>query len=107
MDKNNNKSNNAIVQFPSLYVKYFLMDNYPKETFVKLASSFLDGRLTLNRSLPPNGPFMVEVDLIQRESGKIYLHIKTLYAFSDPVEAEVMGLQILSDYLKRPDKQAF
>lgn len=77
------------------------MQNYPVERFVKLSSTFLDGRLTLNHCQPPNGPYMVEVDLIQRESAKIFRHIKTLYGFSDPQEAEEMGLQVLADHLKK------
>jgi hypothetical protein len=44
--------------------------------------------------------FHAEVDIINKESRKIYRHVKSLFGFSDAREARNEGIQVLSQYLR-------
>ncbi len=72
---------------------------FPAEFFIKLeGQDFLLGRLSINKM---NGSFWVEVDIVQKESKKIFAHVGNLYNTSDLDEAVTNSVQMLSGYVKR------
>ncbi|MCO4792296.1 MAG: hypothetical protein KC493_01195 [Bacteriovoracaceae bacterium] len=72
---------------------------YPQDFFLVLQDSpFLEGRISLNKL--DNG-FCVEVDVVQKESRKIYKHIDILYGHEDEQEAIDAGVQRLSQFFKK------
>jgi hypothetical protein len=71
---------------------------FPKEIFLKLeGQEFLEGRLTINQL---KSSFWVEVDLVQIESRKIWVHVGDLHNVSSEDEATYRSVQMLSDFLK-------
>ncbi len=71
---------------------------FPAEFFVKLeGQDFLLGRLSINKM---NSSFWVEIDIVQKESKKIWAHVGNLYGISELDEAVDRSVQTLSDYLK-------
>lgn len=73
---------------------------FPAEFFIKLdGQDFLLGRLSINKM---NSSFWVEVDIVQKESKKIFAHVGNLYNVSDLDEAVTSSVQMLSSYV-RPD----
>ena len=71
---------------------------FPAEYFVKLdGQEYLLGRLSINKM---NSSFWVEVDIVQKESKKIFAHVGNLYNVSDVDEAVTMSVQMLSKYVK-------
>ena len=47
--------------------------------------------------------FSVEIDVVQKESRKIFKHVDILYHFEDEQEAIDAGVQRLSQFLKGED----
>lgn len=79
-----------------------MFEEYPQEYFVKIDDDFIEGRLTLN--LLDDGRFSVELDLVQRESRKIWKHIGLLGPFSPQVtkhEAIDLAYQEFSSFLRK------
>jgi len=73
-------------------------DPYPLENFLEIENNpHLLGRVVVSRS--PRG-FNVEVDIVQKESKKIFKHVENLYAFDNPDEALEHGVFKLSSFLK-------
>lgn len=71
---------------------------FPAEYFIKLeGQEFLLGRLSINKM---NNSFWVEVDIVQKESKKIFAHVGNLYNVSDLDEAVTSSVQMLSRYVK-------
>ncbi len=71
---------------------------FPKEIFLKLeGQEFLEGRLTINQL---KNSYWVEVDLVQIESRKIWVHVGDLHNIPSEDEATYRSVQMLSDYLK-------
>jgi hypothetical protein len=71
---------------------------FPTEFFIKLdGQEFLLGRLSINKM---NSSFWVEVDIVQKESKKIFAHVGNLYNVSDLDEAVTSSVQMLSSYVK-------
>jgi hypothetical protein len=71
---------------------------FPAEFFVKLeGNDFLLGRLSINKM---NANYWVEIDIVQKESKKIWAHVGNLYGVSELDEAVDRSVQTLSDYLK-------
>jgi hypothetical protein len=71
---------------------------FPKEIFLKLeGQEFLEGRLTINQL---KSSFWVEVDLVQIESRKIWVHVGDLHNIASEDEATYRSVQMLSDFLK-------
>lgn len=71
---------------------------FPSEFFIKLeGQDFLLGRLSVNKM---NSTFWVEIDIVQKESKKIWAHVDNLYGISELDEAVDRSVQRLSDYLK-------
>jgi hypothetical protein len=74
------------------------MVEFPKEIFLKLdGQEFLEGRLTINQL---KNSYWVEVDLVQIESRKIWVHVGDLHNIPSEDEATYRSVQMLSDYLK-------
>ena len=74
-------------------------DIYPKEFFVKLSEEeFRIGRITVNKN---SRGFTAEVDIVQKETMKIWQHIEFLQHYEDEHEAMEMGVQKLSFFLKK------
>ena len=75
-----------------------ILNTFPQEFFVRLhgLDEHLKGRITLYQGV--HG-FDLEIDIVQKESGKIYNHVKSMYNESDAREAIDMAVQYLKDYL--------
>lgn len=72
---------------------------FPSEFFVKLdGQEFLLGRLSINKM---NSSFWVEIDIVQKESKKIWAHVDNIYGVAELDEAVVRSVQRLSEYLKK------
>ncbi len=73
---------------------------FPAEYFIKLdGQDFLLGRLSINKM---ENSFWVEIDIVTKESKKIYAHVGNLYNISDIDEAITSSVQMLSAYVSRP-----
>ena len=80
------------------------MNNFEKEYFIPIDNEeFRIGRL--NISLHKSG-FMIDVDIIQKESRKIWHHVKTIYQndSDDMQDAISQGRQALFEFLWPPIK---
>jgi hypothetical protein len=72
---------------------------FPQEYFIKLeGQDFLLGRLSINKL---NHAFWVEVDIVQKESRKIWAHVADLHGIVDLDEAIDKSVQTLADFLKK------
>jgi hypothetical protein len=72
---------------------------FPAEYFLKLeGQEFLLGRLSINKM---NYSFWVEIDIVQKESKKIWAHVGNLYGIKELDEAVDQSVQCLSDYLQK------
>ncbi len=71
---------------------------FPADYFIKLdGQEFLLGRLSINKM---NNSFWVEIDIVQKESKKIFAHVGNLYNVSDLDEAITSSVQMLSKFVK-------
>jgi hypothetical protein len=71
---------------------------FPAEFFVKLeGQDFLLGRLSINKM---QASYWVEIDIVQKESKKIFAHVGNVYGINELDEAVDRSVQTLSDYLK-------
>ncbi len=72
---------------------------FPAEYFIKLdGQDFLLGRLSVNKL---NQAFWVEVDIVQKESKKIWVHVGDLHGIVELDEAIDKSVQALADFLKK------
>lgn len=72
---------------------------FPAEYFLKLeGNDFLLGRLSINKM---TNSYWVEIDIVQKESKKIWAHVGDLHGISDVDEAIVRSVQTLSEFLKK------
>lgn len=72
---------------------------FPAEYFIKLeGQDFLIGRLSINKM---KSSYWVEIDIVTKESKKIYAHVGNLYNMSDVDEAITSSVQMLSTYVSR------
>ena len=69
----------------------------PHEIFIDLHDQYREGRVVVNFD---RNEFYCEVDIVQIESQKIWMHIGILYHFDSPRDAMDAGVQFLSDALK-------
>lgn len=75
-----------------------IITEFPAEYFIKLdGQEFLLGRLSINKM---NSSFWVEIDIVQKESKKIFAHVGNLYNVADLDEAITSSVQMLSKYVK-------
>jgi hypothetical protein len=74
---------------------------FPAEYFIKLeGQEFLLGRLSVNKL---NSAFWVEVDIVQKESKKIWAHVGDLHGIVDLDEALHKSVQALADFVKKKE----
>lgn len=74
------------------------LKEYPQDYFLVLQNDpYREGRITVNLM---DHSFTVEIDVVQKESRKIYKHVDILYHFDDEQEAIDAGVQRLSQFLK-------
>lgn len=72
---------------------------FPAEFFIRLeGQESLLGRLSINKM---SDSFWVEIDIVQKESKKIWAHVGNLYGIKEQDEAIDMSVQSLSDYLSK------
>jgi len=72
---------------------------FPCEYFLKLeGQEFLLGRLSINKM---NGSFWVEIDIVTKDSKKIYAHVGNLYNQTDLDEAITNSVQKLSGFVSK------
>lgn len=71
---------------------------FPAEYFIKLdGQDFLLGRLSINKM---NSSYWVEIDIVTKESKKIFAHVGNLYNVSELDEAVTSSVQMLAKYVK-------
>ncbi|TNF02059.1 MAG: hypothetical protein EP326_03555 [Deltaproteobacteria bacterium] len=77
------------------------LKEYPQDYFLVFQNDpYREGRITVNRM---EKSFSVEIDVVQKESRKIFKHVDILYHFEDEQEAIDAGVQRLSQFLKGED----
>lgn len=78
------------------------MSEYPKEHYIELENNpYLMGRVTINHI---KDDFVAEVDIIHKESHKIYRHVDILYSGYTGEEALISGIQRLRRFLEEVEK---
>lgn len=72
--------------------------NFPKEVFIELngVDHFLHGRVVISSI---GGSFQSEIDIVQKETGKIYWHVDILYNIDDPKEALDLSVFKLKSFI--------
>ncbi len=71
---------------------------FPAEYFIKLdGQDFLLGRLSINKM---NNSYWVEIDIVTKDSKKIFAHVDNLYNTVDLDEAVNRSVEILAQYVK-------
>jgi hypothetical protein len=74
------------------------IDEFPKEFYIDLiGDSFLLGRIIISKT---HKDFMVELDLITKESRKIYKHLNTFFSNVDEREIVDDAVLALRNYLR-------
>lgn len=80
------------------------MTSYPVEKYIDLENNpYLLGRITINQV---KDDFHAEVDIIHRESHKIFKHVDIIYRQYSAEEALITGIQRLRQFLESLEKQA-
>lgn len=73
------------------------MNDYPIEKYIELENNpYLLGRITINQV---KDYFHAEVDIIHKESHKIFKHVDIVYQQYSAEEAVIVGVQRLRMYL--------
>ena len=71
---------------------------FPAEYFIKLdGQDFLLGRLSINKM---NSSYWVEIDIVTKDSKKIFAHVGNLYNTADLDEAVNRSVEMLAKYVK-------
>lgn len=79
------------------------MTSYPVERYIDLENNpYLMGRITINQV---KDSFNAEVDIIHRESHKIFKHVDIIYNEYSEEEALITGVQRLRKFLEKIEKQ--
>jgi hypothetical protein len=87
-----------------LYDHNIVMVEYPIEKYIELENNpYLLGRLSINQ-VKEN--FNCEVDIIHRESHKIFKHIDIVYHQPSQEEAIIIGVQRLKRFLEEVEKNS-
>jgi hypothetical protein len=74
------------------------MNDYPLEKYIELENNpYFLGRITLNQV---KEDFHAEVDIIHRESHKIFKHVDIVYRQGSAEEALIVGVQRLRQFLE-------
>ncbi|MFY7993409.1 MAG: hypothetical protein ACOVP4_08975 [Bacteriovoracaceae bacterium] len=78
------------------------MSEYPKEHYIELDNNpYLMGRIAINHI---KEEFIAEVDIVHKESHKIYRHIGILYSGHSAEEALISGVQRLRRFFEEVEK---
>ena len=78
------------------------MSEYPKEHYIELENNpYLMGRISINQV---KEEFIAEVDIIHKESHKIYQHVDILYFGDSPEDALISGVQRLRRFFEEIEK---
>jgi len=78
------------------------MHDFPREKYIELENNpYLLGRITLHHV---NEDYHAEVDIIHRESHKIFKHVAILYKQYSSEEALISGIQRLRQFLEELEK---
>ncbi len=76
---------------------------FPFEAFVNLEKEpYFVGRIVVNSH---GDSFSAEIDIVNKESKKIYHHVGNLYNFTEASEALENAYQHLSNFLGRDDNR--
>ena len=79
------------------------MKEYPLEKYIELDNNpYLLGRITVNQV---KDAFHAEVDIIHRESHKIFSHVDIVYGQPSLEEAIITAVQRLRQYLEKIEAQ--
>ncbi len=74
------------------------MTRYPVEKYIELENNpYFLGRITVNQV---SAQFHAEVDIIHRESHKIFKHVEMIYNENSEQEALITGVQRLRTFLE-------
>jgi hypothetical protein len=80
------------------------MTIYPAEKYIELDNNpYLFGRITINQV---KEQFTAEIDIIHRESHKIFRHVDIIYGQLSGEEAFIIGVQRLRRFLDTIEKSA-
>lgn len=78
------------------------MNEYPKEKYIELENNpYLLGRITVHQV---HAEYHAEVDIINKESHKIFKHVDIVYRQQSSEEAIIMGVQRLRQFLEKVEK---
>lgn len=79
------------------------MAEYPQEKYIDLENNpYLLGRITIHHV---KDDYHAEVDIIHRESHKIFKHVDIIYRQYSAEEAIITGVQRLRQFLEKVEKQ--
>lgn len=79
------------------------MKEFPQEKYIDLENNpYLMGRITIHHV---KNDFHAEVDIINRESHKIFKHVDIVYGEITAEEALIVGVQRLRRYLDSVEKE--
>jgi hypothetical protein len=79
------------------------MTDYPVEKYIELENNpYLLGRIAVHQI---RDHFNAEVDIIHRESHKIFKHVTIIYHQISPEEALISGVQHLRTFLELFEKK--
>jgi hypothetical protein len=79
------------------------MKEFPLEKYIDLENNpYLLGRITIHQV---KDEFHAEVDIIHRESHKIFKHVDIIYRQYSSEEALITGVQRLRTFLEKVEKQ--
>lgn len=80
------------------------MTNFPTEKYIDLENNpYLMGRITINQV---KDDFNAEVDIIHRESHKIFKHVAIIYSQPSAEEALIVAVQKLRTFLDQLEKSS-
>ena len=78
------------------------MKEFPVEKYIDLENNpYLMGRITIHHV---KEEFHAEVDVIHRESHKIFKHVDIVYRQNSSEEALIVGVQRLRNFLEKIEK---
>lgn len=78
------------------------MAEYPQEKYIELENNpYLLGRITIHQV---KDDYHAEVDIIHRESHKIFKHVDIIYRQYSAEEALITGVQRLRQFLESVEK---
>lgn len=79
------------------------MKEFPQEKYIDLENNpYLMGRITLYQV---KEDFHAEVDIINRESHKIFKHVDIVYRQQSAEEALIVGVQRLRQFLETVERE--